>query len=699
MKTSRPKAHTRTRKGGRQDKTSSKQKSNDVDNLDLSDLEEEYVDTTDKEDEEYDAPQHKKRKRKAPTQSTSAAAGIKKKAKKKSGKKQGPLSGPLSEMPFDVLLEIFSWLGPTELLSLGRTSSSLRELMKSSDLEPTWRNALSCAGLPECPSSMTYPGFTELAYGKGCLACGKTSGNIYHVWEAKTRICTQCVHSGYYQRHSVQMPHHMPPEFMQEYIPHVVIRHRYLYSREYTSRWRTEHSGVCELGSKAISSWQKEKTRELAEMKAHADKCRSWYTAFLREAALKHEAEVKQRQERCLCLMFLVCALVHVFYVKTRVVEIIKELGWEDELSQTLVGSLPQNRSDIQKICQSKLTDHVVMNLKTKLPVIMQELKDERQHREYEAARRARMQNLETEYEQALKTYWPAEKFRPHVADILCVPRILDMVNLPADVEDVQFEFGKGLEALTIVIEEANAIIDQKVLSLMPHHREGVQVNKSIQSEPLNPLALATTLLVNLDVHSHSSKSFYTVAQVVESREARMCKETPAKWHENHPDFDLVAYDTLKCGSWNVNGMMKLHQKAHAAAASILVDVFGFDPLTTTTETMEELNPIVECLECNSMSRGRLMLTWTALIEHHIDDFKHSTPLNTNRSCAEYRLLTDNKELSEVRSRMKENVMQKYYNKRSKFVCMHCGRVDSIDSLRGHMNVNISRRRRHEVGV
>lgn len=78
-------------------------------------------------------------------------------------------------------MQIFGQLGPMDLLSLTRTSKSLRAVLLSRSSISIWKQAfgnVNPPGLPECPPDLTEPQYAELVFGKTCTVCSIS----YFIW-------------------------------------------------------------------------------------------------------------------------------------------------------------------------------------------------------------------------------------------------------------------------------------------------------------------------------------------------------------------------------------------------------------------------------------------------------------------------------------------------------------------------------------
>jgi len=53
------------------------------------------------------------------------------------------------------------------------------------------------------------------------------------------------------------------------------------------------------------------------------------------------------------------------------------------------------------------------------------------------------------------------------------------------------------------------------------------------------------------------------------------------------------------------------------------------DPETTTFDEIERLNPVFECLHCHSISEGRCLMDWTAIVSYPFNLLQNSTHLLT----------------------------------------------------------------------
>lgn len=93
----------------------------------------------------------------------------------------------LTEAPLDVLFEvsdeiesldvfsspppvkIFGKLNPIDLLYLARTTKALRNILMRTSAKFIWKQALAnISGLPDCPTDLNEPQYTNLVFGKNC---------------------------------------------------------------------------------------------------------------------------------------------------------------------------------------------------------------------------------------------------------------------------------------------------------------------------------------------------------------------------------------------------------------------------------------------------------------------------------------------------------------------------------------------------
>ncbi|RDX47866.1 hypothetical protein OH76DRAFT_1441097 [Lentinus brumalis] len=99
----------------------------------------------------------------------------------------------VSNMPWDVLLEIFSVMHPRELLILARTSKEYREFLMSRNAARFWKAARqqSESDLPDCPPFLSEPAYANLVFFAHCHNC--TAPNVKTViWEFLARYCQKC---------------------------------------------------------------------------------------------------------------------------------------------------------------------------------------------------------------------------------------------------------------------------------------------------------------------------------------------------------------------------------------------------------------------------------------------------------------------------------------------------------------------------
>ncbi|VDB85133.1 unnamed protein product [Peniophora sp. CBMAI 1063] len=132
---------------------------------------------------------------KRPTKRTKTSKHPKKVVPAQRSRKKGRLS-VLPTLPLDVLFEIFTHLGPADLLHLSRTTKAFRAVLLSRQSAFLWNTV--CDGVNEmerfpCPEGVSLPVWANLAYGgPWCDADGCQARAHKVLWNLRRRLCKSC---------------------------------------------------------------------------------------------------------------------------------------------------------------------------------------------------------------------------------------------------------------------------------------------------------------------------------------------------------------------------------------------------------------------------------------------------------------------------------------------------------------------------
>ncbi|KII86145.1 hypothetical protein PLICRDRAFT_177732 [Plicaturopsis crispa FD-325 SS-3] len=112
-----------------------------------------------------------------------------------------------TEMPLDILFEIFGHMQPQEILRLARTTKPLRAiLMNRRTAISIWKSAFAnCPGIPDCPADMTEPQHANLLFSNYCHLCSKPNAKAF--WMLRIRYCAHCADENSANYDDIIMPH------------------------------------------------------------------------------------------------------------------------------------------------------------------------------------------------------------------------------------------------------------------------------------------------------------------------------------------------------------------------------------------------------------------------------------------------------------------------------------------------------------
>ncbi|KAJ3888823.1 hypothetical protein GG344DRAFT_67631 [Lentinula edodes] len=116
--------------------------------------------------------------------------GVSKLSRKVRGR-LGLLERLSKDIPLDVILEIFCYLEPRDLLRLARTSLDLRHILMSRTSESIWRAAReNVEGLPPCPADLNEPQYAHILFEPFCHVCSRRVESV--LWTFRVRYCKDC---------------------------------------------------------------------------------------------------------------------------------------------------------------------------------------------------------------------------------------------------------------------------------------------------------------------------------------------------------------------------------------------------------------------------------------------------------------------------------------------------------------------------
>ena len=287
-----------------------------------------------------------------------------------------------------------------------------------------------------------------------------------------------------------------------------------------------------------------------------------------------------------------------------------------------------QYRRDIEKMCRKELTEQsesFILNYS--LYVLMMSLKvvDKLEPAINEYMEGVKRQRLEKERKALLserltvlkKAYSRFKSSVPIIntdliatdAEIFMEPCIRDIiVNLPK----TETLAKKDLHhKLAVIFHTANERVRKTIdKQLLKHTNAAYKAAGGDHTiDPTTVFGLATTLFRCKTCSQH-----YWYDAIV----AHKCTRTNA-FPKDLPDADIIAdclgsdkYRSHENISVEVNGI---------AIGKYLIKLCGLDPSTTSRSTLDEINPIFECLLCNDEASGRATMTWSRAVSLSLFNF------------------------------------------------------------------------------
>ncbi|TFK38759.1 hypothetical protein BDQ12DRAFT_651090 [Crucibulum laeve] len=554
---------------------------------------------TSKPDEEHEDKGRARKKRKPYPSSTETKHGGELVTKKVRGKR-GILK-QVTEVPLDILFEIFSQLDPIDLLHLARTTKSLRAVMMHPSSASIWRKALAnVIDLPGCPDDMQEPKYASLIFETFCHYC--LASNVHNiVWETGKRVCSECCFDSNLYTYNFDIEQ-LPRSITRELVPCVDIktteirptgrRHkltRTFYCVKTAKQWNSEYKALVDGDKAKLVEWKRVKRTKRELILAHANLCEEWFSC----RSLAQTEKLEQVKED---------RIKHITAKLT-------ELGWGEEIQRMDIYEFESHPNIGVK---KGLTDRIWENIKPKVVQFMEDVKARRLVREKKNTMKCR-QALMEEVRQAYALTCPPNSIIPPATDIYCFKPFLSIIEDTPFNEDVTIEsFHDVMHLLPTLIEDWRRRKDRQLLDMIATATTLSDVDEKY-------LHLATTTFSCIACHYR--KCSLTYPRILVHKCASSTYFCLVKWEKSEL---AELFSNLRRTTWNYGRQINFNTAMYQETRKV-VKLCGLDPDTTTVEGMDTLNPIFECVYCYNNIKGRCCLTWRAAPCHILSRHEANT--------------------------------------------------------------------------
>ncbi|KAJ3770833.1 hypothetical protein FB446DRAFT_136038 [Lentinula raphanica] len=543
--------------------------------------------------------------------------------------KLGLLEKLAKDMPLDVILEIFCYLEPRDLLRLARTTKDLRAILMSKSSVNIWRTVLgNVEGLPPCPTDLNEPQFANLLFEPYCHVCMRSAHCDNILWNIRVRSCQKCLQA-------FPQPKHIdhPLSRYESVIPTELVEVEpaqlcYISNPEVTKRYMAEYDALQSREDR--HEWIKRKRKECRAIQRHKEQCTKWQTRRWQDRADELDALRKER--------------------KAAILDRLGEIGWRHEAETIMEG--PYDSFSRHKLVKQpkKLTDQGWRTIKNPLVTFLSEQQAERNHWEQDLASMCRSLNIEGLYHDILSKADVREPFPP-IGDVHRHQVFQDLIDMPAS-EDLTEDFlrSKLLEHLPELAKEWQEKSDQKLLEIMQEHRP---------SSIVSDLHLATTLFIC----ARCRRSLLYYPQLFQ----HTCYMNPKPYSSGR-------YTPIDSENpWSSSTIV--FSNTFSDHARGLVEACSLDPNTATFQDIYNANPLFECTTCSNsdLEGSRCFMRWPLPLVHGRLEEEHAIVVP---------ILTDEEQTKLVAC---EPNISSSSTSTTPICCAHCHEPSGVDGLIDHL--------------
>ncbi|KAJ3767973.1 hypothetical protein FB446DRAFT_848745 [Lentinula raphanica] len=523
--------------------------------------------------------------------------------------KLGLLEKLAKEMPLDVILEIFCYLEPRDLLRLARTTRDLRGILMSKSRESIWRtargNVEGLPGLPPPPADLNEPQYANLAFENYCHVCMRT-GRSEILWNLRMRSCQKCLQT-FPNLLEVTIPDHplnddiFPSELVTVNlcwsnfrVLYMVLKFQVGYRKvgnpTIIQRYKTEYDAL--KTQEEREAWIVCKKNECLAVKEHSQRCQIWYLYRLKNRATELDALRKKRKEAIL--------------------DRLEEIGWRDEAELILEESFHNYDafSMLKPVRQAKkLTDYGWHCIKDEIVKFLSDRREERIAQEHRDGLPSLVWRVDEIYEYLLSISDLREPY-PTVGDVLCNQAYQSYIRHPPPGVTGGTARVKLEELLPEILNDWRAAKVQKLVEIM---------RKSRPTATDSDLHLATTMF---ECKECSGPPLY-YPQIFYHSCCTRRRTAPA----NGPMDLLELLPVDGKGPWSHLSIK--FSDTYSDHARALVLTCSLDPNVATFKDMCDANPLFECTTCERDLQypdgGRYFMRWPIPLIH---DRTHALVVN-----------------------------------------------------------------------
>ncbi|PCH40481.1 hypothetical protein WOLCODRAFT_136901 [Wolfiporia cocos MD-104 SS10] len=576
-------------------------------------------------------------------------------------RKAMPIS--LSEMPLDILLLIFGWLGPRELLSLALTNRGFRSTLLADNAGPIWKAARirSQEGPPNCPPDLSEARWAHLLFGD--MKCDMRECECNSKFEVPVnftlcrRVCKACMDKHLVADKKFKKTFPDYDKSILELIPSANagdprrfkkdkyklywdadIHHIAKQVRKYQEEIRSEKPGA----EDALLSFKSARIAHAEYVFKHRHICLRW----AEEQSRLRDAERQRLREE---------ARLRIEARKNATLKRFEELGYDPR-------DLNYLYSDVLKV-DAELTEDDWPDVRAALEPIIISRRTTRLERERQALLAKRRRVVEQVFKDYKYANPPLKWYTlPAPDELYEMPEFSVLINDPSANKLKQRNCTHAVEALPSFIAARIDNIRTALLGMLPPSLV-VQTASADTDTRFDPLSLVAATFQCSATHWEDGHVLYALEHVL------LHMSDSSRW--NHPTgHPRVVQDALS-----------FSQAGHDAVISLLASL-GWDVHTTTPGELDKLDARFVCMQCpvqvdQSGREFRRALDWRQCVQHYTA-FKH----RGRHTMAEWMLLNE-ENIRLVKMHERWNLYD------SILKCLHCDclfqRLDHLKDAVAHV--------------